>query len=204
MLQALLMARFKLTVHRGTKELPVYSLVVSEPGKLREVPGDCGPHPNPVMVKPDTPQPPPPCGSIRVFFWVGRLDGQKVPIKELVTKLSGFTRRMVLDKTNLAGKYDIDLKWFPDPSEFPPRPAYLPPTYQPDPNSPSLLTAIQLQLGLKLESQTGPVPLLVIDHVEKPAESQAKSTPAIPPVYQVLSVKRNRSGGGLRAMDSAD
>ncbi len=78
---------------------------------------------------------------------------------------------MVLDKTNLVGKYDIDLKWFPDPSEFPPRPAYLPPTYQPDPNSPSLLTAIQLQLGLKLESQTAPVELLVIDHAEMPSRN---------------------------------
>jgi uncharacterized protein (TIGR03435 family) len=132
------------------------------------------------------------------------MDGLNVPMTQLVANLSGFTRRMVLDNTNLGGKYDISLKWFPDPSEFPPRPAYLPPTYQPDPNSPPLLTAIQQQLGLKLESQTGPVPLLVIDHVEKPAESQAKSTPAIPPVYQVLSIKRNRSGGGLRAMDSAD
>jgi uncharacterized protein (TIGR03435 family) len=171
MLQALLTDRFKLTLHRETKELPAYSLVVAESGKLHEAPGDCGPHPNPIMVKPGTQQPPPPCGSIRVFFWVGRLDGQKVPIKELVTKLSGFTRRMVLDKTNLAGKYDIDLKWLPDPSEFPPRPAYLPPTYQPDVNSPPLLTAIQQQLGLKLESQTAPVEILVIDHAEKPSEN---------------------------------
>jgi bla regulator protein blaR1 len=171
MLQALLTDRFKLTLHRETKELPVYSLVVAEPGQLHEAPGDCGPHPNPVMVKADAPPPPPPCGNIRVAFWVGRLDGQKVPIKELITKLSGFTRRMVLDKTNLVGKYDIDLKWFPDPSEFPPRPAYLPPSYQPDPNSPPLLTAIQQQLGLKLESQTGPVPLFIIDHAEKPSEN---------------------------------
>jgi uncharacterized protein (TIGR03435 family) len=117
------------------------------------------------MVKPGTQQPPPPCGSIRVFSWVGRLDGQKVPIKELITKLSGFTRRMVLDKTNLVGKYDIDLKWFPDASEFPPRPAYLPPAYQPDPNSPPLLTAIQQQLGLKLESQTASLHQLSIGYL---------------------------------------
>jgi bla regulator protein blaR1 len=85
--------------------------------------------------------------------------------------LSEFTKRMVLDNTNLGGKYDINLKWFPGPSEFPPRPDYLPTTYQPDPNSPPLLTAIEQQLGLKLESQTGPVPLLIIDHVEIPSEN---------------------------------
>jgi uncharacterized protein (TIGR03435 family) len=106
-----------------------------------------------------------------VFNWVGRIDGQKVPIIQLVANLSGFTKRMVLDNTNLGGKYDINLSWFPGPNEFPPRPAYLPPTYQPDPNSPPLLTAIQQQLGLKLESQTAPVELLVIDHVEKPSEN---------------------------------
>ena len=171
MLQALLMSRFKLTVHRETKELPVYSLVVSEPGKLQEAPGDCGPHPNPVIVKADTPQPPPPCGSIRVFPWIGHLDGQKVAIKELVGKLSGFTKTMVFDRTNLTGRYDLDLKWLPGPSEFGPRPAYLPSSWQPDPSSTPLLTAIQQQLGLKLESKTGPVPLLIIDHVEKPSEN---------------------------------
>ena len=170
MLQALLTDRFKLKVHRETKNLPIYSLVVAEAGKLREAPGDCGPHPNPVIVKPGT-MPPPPCGNLRVLPWVGQLDGQKVPITQLIANLSGFTKRMVLDKTNLGGKYDINLKWFPGASEFPPRPAYLPPTYQPDPNSQPLLMAIQQQLGLKLEPQTGPVELLVIDHAEKPSEN---------------------------------
>jgi uncharacterized protein (TIGR03435 family) len=170
MLQALLEDRFKLTLHHETKELPIYSLVVAEAGKLHEAQGDCGPHPNPVIVKLGT-SPPPPCGSLRVHTWVGQLDGQKVPITQLVANLSAFTKRMVLDKTHLGGKYDIDLKWFPDPSEFPPRPAYLPSTNQPDPSSPPLLVAIQQQLGLKLEPQTGPVPLLVIDHVEKPPEN---------------------------------
>jgi uncharacterized protein (TIGR03435 family) len=169
MLQALLKDRFKLTLNRGTKDLPIYSLVVAEVGKLHEAQGDCAPAPPPW--KPGMPPPPPPCGSLRVFNWVGRVDGLKVPIAQLVDNLSARTRRMVLDKTNLLGKYDMNLQWFPDPSEFGPRPAYLPPTYQPDPNSPPLLTAIQQQLGLKLESQTAPVELLVIDHAEKPSEN---------------------------------
>ena len=168
-LQALLKDRFKLTRNRETKDLPIDSLVVAEVGKLHETQGDCNPAPPPWKL--GMPPPPPPCGSLRVFNWVGRMDGLKVPIAQLVDNLSARTRRMVLDKTNLLGKYDINLQWFPDPSEFGPRPAYLPPTYQPDPNSPPLLTAIQQQLGLKLESQTAPVELLVIGHVEKPSEN---------------------------------
>jgi uncharacterized protein (TIGR03435 family) len=168
MLQTLLKDRFKLTLRQVNRDLPIYSLVVDEPGKLHEAQGDCGPGPNLVLVTPGTPLPSP-CGSLRVFPWVGHMDGKKVPIKELVSKLSGFTRRMVLDRTNLAGRYDIDMKWLPGPSDFPPRPAYLPADYQPDPHSLPLLAAIQHQLGLKLESQAGPVPLLIIDHVEGPS-----------------------------------
>jgi uncharacterized protein (TIGR03435 family) len=167
MLQTLLKDRFKLALRQVTKELPIYSLVVADAGKLHEAQGDCAPGPTRVVSDSGMP----PCGSLRVVPWVGRLDGLKVPITQLAANLSGFTKRMVLDNTNLGGKYDINLKWFPGPSEFPPRPAYLPPTYQPDPNSPPLLTAIQQQLGLQLKSQTGPVPLLVIDHVEMPSEN---------------------------------
>ena len=168
MLQTLLKNRFKLTLRQVTKDLPIYSLVAADAGKLHEAQGDCDPGPRTTELGTSSPAP---CGSLRVFSWVGRMDGVKVPITQLIANLSGFTKRMVLDNTNLGGKYDIDLKWFPGPSEFPPRPAYLPPAYQPDPNSPPLLTAIQQQLGLKLESQTGPVPLLVIDHVEMPSEN---------------------------------
>jgi bla regulator protein blaR1 len=171
MLQTLLANHFKLTLHRETKELPVYSLVVGEPGKLHEAPGNCGPSSNPAMWKPGMPPPPPPCGNLREFLWDGRLDGQKVPIKQLVANLSGLTRRMVLDKTNLVGKYDINLQWTPEPSQFPPRPAGIPSLQPPNLDGPPLLTAIQRQLGLKLESQTSPVELLVIDHAEKPSEN---------------------------------
>jgi len=167
MLQTLLKDHFKLTLRQVTKDLPVYSLFVADAGKLHEAQGDCAPGPTTLVLDSGMP----PCGSLRVFPWVGRMDGLKVPMTQLVVNLSGFTKRMVLDNTNLVGKYDISLTWFPGQNEFPPRPAYLPPNYQPDPNSPPLLTAIQQQLGLKLESQTGPVPLLVIDHVEMPAEN---------------------------------
>lgn len=79
--QALLKDRFKMTLNRGTKDLPIYSLVVAKVGKLHEAQGDCGPEPPPW--KPGMPPPPPPCGGLRVFNWVGRIDGLKVPINSI-------------------------------------------------------------------------------------------------------------------------
>ena len=79
MLQTLLKDRFKLTLCQVTKDLPIYSLVVADAGKLHEAQGDCAPGPTLVS---DSGMPP--CGSLRVFFWVGRMDGLKVPITQLV------------------------------------------------------------------------------------------------------------------------
>jgi uncharacterized protein (TIGR03435 family) len=81
--------------------------------------------------------------------------------------------RSVIDRTGLAGGFDFDVKWTPD--QLPPRPAGLP-ADQPirmngveiDPNGPSIFTALQEQLGLKLEAQRGPVEVLVIDRVARP------------------------------------
>jgi uncharacterized protein (TIGR03435 family) len=73
---------------------------------------------------------------------------------------------VVLDKTGLSGVFDFDLTWTPDrPFQAPPDAPPLPPI---DPNGPSIFTAVQEQLGLKLESTKGPVPVLVIDHAEQP------------------------------------
>jgi len=84
--------------------------------------------------------------------------------------------RTVIDKTGLTGKYDFELKWTPDPGQptaqpfGPPPPGVeLPPP--PDPNGPSIFTALQEQLGLRLESQKAPVETLVIDRVERPSEN---------------------------------
>jgi uncharacterized protein (TIGR03435 family) len=78
----------------------------------------------------------------------------------------------VIDRTGLKGNFDFKLEWTPDPGQ----PAALlgngpdaPPP--PDPNGPSVFTAVQEQLGLRLESQKGPVEMLVIDKVEKPSEN---------------------------------
>jgi uncharacterized protein (TIGR03435 family) len=170
MAQALLEDRFKLTLHHETKNLPAYSLVVADPGKLHEAQGDCPPPPTQPDWQPGMPSPPPPCGDLRLFYWVGHFDGLKVPVTKLVATLSDLTRTAVSDKTNLTGKYDINFEWAPEPSQFPPRPAYVP-APQPDPNREPLPTAIQKQLGLKLEPQTAPMDILVIDHVEKPSQN---------------------------------
>jgi uncharacterized protein (TIGR03435 family) len=87
--------------------------------------------------------------------------------------LSGRVQRVVIDRTGLTGNFDIDLTWTPD--QIPQSPAGPPPPGAPplppiDPNGPSIFTAVQEQLGLKLESEKGPVDVVVIDRAEHPTE----------------------------------
>ena len=98
----------------------------------------------------------------------GHVTAGGVPLAPLMQLLSMSSGRVVIDKTGLEGNYDIDLTFTPDrlPQGTPPPGA---PPISIDPNGPSLFTALQEQLGLKLESQRGPVEVLVIDHVERPA-----------------------------------
>ncbi len=174
MLQTLLEDRLQFKYHRETKEVPVYALVVAKAGKLHQAEGECGPRASGPPPPPEPGKTPtPPCGGF--FMFPGRLGGQKVAITQLIDSLSRFTGRTVLDQTNLTGKYDINLEYTPEQGQFqaPPggAPNGLPPLPPSDPNGPSLFTALQEQLGLKLESQKGPVEILVIDHVERPSEN---------------------------------
>ena len=98
-------------------------------------------------------------------------------MSQFAQTLSTFAQRTVVDRTGLSGAWDIDLNWTPDPGQgggpFGPLPGGPPPAGVPapppiDPNGPSLFTALQEQLGLKLESTRGPVDVLVIDSVEMP------------------------------------
>lgn len=173
MLQTLLEDRFQLKFHRETKDMPVYALVVSKPGKLPQSEGECGPRP--AVPPPPEPGklPKTPCGG---FFMVpGRVTGSHSPIGSLADILSRFVGRIVIDKTELTGKYDINLQWTPAAGEFqlPPGgpPPGLPPLPPVDPNGPSIYAALQEQLGLKLESQKAPVETMVIDHIEEPSEN---------------------------------
>jgi len=97
------------------------------------------------------------------------------PLSNFAKSLGLVAGRIVLDRTVLAGNYDITLTWTPD--QMPQRPPGAPDGpvllngVAIDPNGPSLFTAVQEQLGLKLDSQRGPVETLVIDRAEKPAEN---------------------------------
>jgi uncharacterized protein (TIGR03435 family) len=87
----------------------------------------------------------------------GRIHSMAVPLEYLATNLAYLLGRQVIDKTGLAGKYSYTVTYTPDDA----LPA--------DANGPSIFTAVQEQLGLKLESTKAPVEVLVIDHVEKPS-----------------------------------
>jgi uncharacterized protein (TIGR03435 family) len=169
--QSLLADRFKLVVRDETKELPVYALVIAKKGpKLQEAkPGDT--YPNGIK-GPDG-------RALPGMFWMesGQLTGQAIPMSDLVRMLSTQLGSTVLDQTGLKGIYDIALKWVPDQGSkrmflgtFGVKPATENPS-PPESSGPSIFTAIQEQLGLKLESTKGPVESLIIDHVERPSEN---------------------------------
>lgn len=142
MMQSLLAERFKLVTHRETKELPLYALVVAKGGPKFTL----GPVPESMGQTPFA-------GPER-----GRLIGTQVSTEMLAKVLSGQLGKTVQDHTGLTGVFDFKLEWSPDASPVPERP--------------SLFTAIQEQLGLRLESRRGPVQVLVIDRIEsKPTEN---------------------------------
>ena len=112
----------------------------------------------------------PVCGD-RMGF--GQLLSGGTPMSRLVTQiLAQLTGRVVVDKTGLTGLYDIDLKWTPTPDQLPQGPP--PPGFelpQIDPNGPSLFTALQEQLGLKLDAERGPVQVLVVEKLVPPTDN---------------------------------
>jgi bla regulator protein blaR1 len=140
MLQSLLAERFKLTFSRQERELPVYALVVARDGpKLKEVEKWKN------------------AADMRIHGGAGQMIAEKATMALLAQTLSNIAGRSVVDQTGLTGYYDFKLEWTPDEAGQP----------APD-DRPSLFTAVQEQLGLKLESQKGLVEILVIDYAEKP------------------------------------
>jgi uncharacterized protein (TIGR03435 family) len=121
--------------------------------------------------------PPPPdfdapaaCGQRMGGF--GRLRAGGTTMSGFAEAIAGTAQRVVIDKTGLTGYYDIALTYTPTPEQMPQGPA--PPGAQPppiDPDGPSFFTAIQEQLGLKLENQRGPVEVVVIDSISQPSEN---------------------------------
>jgi uncharacterized protein (TIGR03435 family) len=175
MIRALLAERFKLTVHSETKDSQVYALVVARsdgrlgPG-LHRSETDCAALMAAARGRGAPPMPPPPgspmpCG-MRVG--IGNMAVGGATLSQMASSLSMFVGRVVLDRTGLTGPFDINLTWTPD--QMPQRPPGAP-DLPVDPNGPSIFTALQEQLGLKLESQRGPVEMLVIDRAEHPVEN---------------------------------
>jgi uncharacterized protein (TIGR03435 family) len=144
MMQALLAERFHLQVHRETKEMAIYALVIAKGGpKIRpSAPDATG-------------------GSmVRASEKGLRMEASRGTMEQLARQLAGTSGRYVVDRTGLSGPYAFTLEWWPA-NRTPP----------PDSDVPSMFDAVQEQLGLKLEATKGPVEMLVIDRAEKPAEN---------------------------------
>jgi len=140
MLKTLLEDRFALKVHMDTRRIPVFALTVRRPG------------PGPKLL-PSTMNctANPPCGFRRV---PGLITARYVTMQDVAAYFSGFNviGRPIRDRTRLTGRYDFGLDL----------------TEGPDADPGSLYTALQEQLGLIFQPETAPMPVLVIDHVERP------------------------------------
>ena len=93
------------------------------------------------------------------------MPAKSVSMPMLAEALTIVLDRPVIDATGLRGKYDFDLAWMPEPDQFDGHGAGVPR----DPNAPSIFTAVQEQLGLRLDSRKVPVQSLIVDHAERPA-----------------------------------
>lgn len=154
MMRRLLAERFKLRVHQEMRELPIYELVV-----LKQT-GELGPDIKRSTVdcmeewkeqgKPDARNLA--CGSIQGR--PGKIVGHTVEIGSFARDLYDWTGRPVVDRTGLTGRFDFTLTWAPEGST--------------DTDAPSIFTAVQEQLGLKLQPARGPVDVLVVDSAERP------------------------------------
>jgi uncharacterized protein (TIGR03435 family) len=178
MLQSLLEDRFKLKVHRETKEGRVYLLTLAKNGpKLRATPeGAC------VVADIDHPRVAgkssmPACGKVKTSRGgpVVTVDISGATIANLRSQLNLVMDREVIDRTGLAGRFDIHLEVTPadlQPKFVAGRAVDQPgqPTAD-DKDGPSISLALQQQLGLKLETSRGQVPVLVVDHIERPTDN---------------------------------
>ena len=174
MLQALLEDRFKLRIRRETKEVPVYALTVAKGGpKLQAFhEGSCVSND---LEKPAASSPgqkrPILCGS----YSIG-LKGSNLTLDVHKRSVTEFSRQLhldrpVLDKTGIAGLFDFHLEFASDGTTA----GFFPPGYQAEPSDspdgPSIFTAIEAQLGLKLEPAKGPGEILIIENIEKPTDN---------------------------------
>jgi uncharacterized protein (TIGR03435 family) len=182
MIRSVLQERFKLKTHIETRELPVYELVLARADRslgpqMRQSPVDCdaliaalqGGGPPPAR----QPNEPPPCGAMR---GPARVMAGGLPMAQFANMLTLVMAdangpagrddaRMVIDKTGLSGRFAFTLAWTPERIPEGTPPPGIPPI---DPNGPPLVTALQEQLGLKLQAARSRMDVVVIDSVEQP------------------------------------
>jgi uncharacterized protein (TIGR03435 family) len=178
MMQSLLADRFKLAVHSETQVVPVFALTVAQPGKL-------GPKLHPHAEGPPCPdhfkfpsfgEPatangafPSVCGAYMGGTWNGddrtHVGARDTSMAQFAGYLAHSVSRPIVDQTGLTGRYDLTLDTISYSVVVAPNRA------EPDLPAPDFLDALREQLGLKLESTKAPVPILVIDHVERPSEN---------------------------------
>ncbi len=144
MMQNLLAERFQLRLHRETRDLPVYALVVGKNGAKLKI-SDADAHEGGVVQ-----------GTANGLH----METKKGSMERLARQLSSSAGRPVIDNTGLAGTYEYTLDWFPA-NTIP----------APELTVPSVFIAVQEQLGLRLEATTASQEVLVIDHAEKPSEN---------------------------------
>jgi uncharacterized protein (TIGR03435 family) len=143
MMQTLLAERFKLVLHRESRQRLVYVLVVGKNGpKIQAVEG----------------------GQGRTSGMAGRLEASGISMQKLAGLLARLTGQQVVDETGLKGVFNFTLEWSPDETQKMPLPDD---GAAAGASGPSIFSALQEQLGLKLEGRKGPVEILVVDHIEK-------------------------------------
>jgi uncharacterized protein (TIGR03435 family) len=138
MVQSLLEDRFKLRLHRETRQMPIYALVVARPKVIRTSTVDCRKEPD----------------KCRIQSAGGHYSAVGLTMNNFLIFLSSTVERVVIDRTGLQGSYDVEFDWSSESGS----------------DKPSLFTAVQEQLGLKLEPDRGPVDVVVIDHIARPTE----------------------------------
>jgi uncharacterized protein (TIGR03435 family) len=155
MVQKLLADRFKLTFHKDTKELSAYVLTEAKGGQKMKK-GSDDPNQLPGLF----------------FRGLGVLTVQNATMQDFAGLMqSAVLDRPVVDQTALTGKWNFLLKWTPDESQFGGMGVKVPPPSEASDAPPPLFTAIQEQIGLKLDAGKAQVPVLVIDKAEKPSDN---------------------------------
>jgi uncharacterized protein (TIGR03435 family) len=162
-----------LTVHAVQKELPLYQLSIAPAGLKMKLSPDQTPV-DPLQQGRGISDGRMRRGTLSSTLGGGHIEAAAVALPDFVGLLSLIMNRTIIDKTGLTGLYDIDLNWTPDPGQrIGPR-GPLPPGIElptVDPLGPTIFTALQDQLGLRMQSTRGPVTVLVIDNANKPMEN---------------------------------